>query len=164
METYTVRVTKDYLVFCAAHFISYERTQCERLHGHNYRVEARVTAPLDENALVLDFIELKRILRLLTNELDHQVILPRNNDLLAIEESEDSVAVRFGEQKTWIFPREDCVLLDLSNTTAELLASHLTGRLQGELEELGFPRPESLSVEVEETPGQSAIFERRFEN
>ena len=36
-EHYKVRVTKDHLVFCAGHFISYEGDKCERLHGHNYR-------------------------------------------------------------------------------------------------------------------------------
>jgi 6-pyruvoyltetrahydropterin/6-carboxytetrahydropterin synthase len=37
-ERYTVRVSKDYLVFCAGHFITYDGDHCERLHGHNYRV------------------------------------------------------------------------------------------------------------------------------
>jgi 6-pyruvoyl-tetrahydropterin synthase len=36
-ERYHVRVTKDHLVFCSGHFISYEGDKCERLHGHNYR-------------------------------------------------------------------------------------------------------------------------------
>jgi 6-pyruvoyltetrahydropterin/6-carboxytetrahydropterin synthase len=41
-EHYHVRVTKDYLVFSAAHFITYNGNICERLHGHNYRVAAEV--------------------------------------------------------------------------------------------------------------------------
>jgi len=41
-ERYTIRVTKDYLVFCAGHFITYEGDQCERLHGHNYRAAVEV--------------------------------------------------------------------------------------------------------------------------
>ena len=32
-ERYQVRVSKDYLVFCAGHFISYDGDKCERLHG-----------------------------------------------------------------------------------------------------------------------------------
>ena len=162
MERYTVRVTKDYFVFCAAHFISYERTQCERLHGHNYRVAAEIEGPLDENSLVIDFIEVKRILRLITDELDHRVLLPRNNPVLALEENGHDVTVRFGDRKSWVFPHEDCVMLDIENTTAELLAFWVSGRLLDEIEAKGFPRPERVSVEVEETTGQSAIYEQRF--
>src|SRR5947209_10469558 len=41
-ERFHVRVTKDHLVFCSGHFISYEGDKCERLHGHNYRTAIEV--------------------------------------------------------------------------------------------------------------------------
>src|SRR5262249_39810942 len=41
-ERYKVRVTKDHLVFCSGHFISYEGDKCERLHGHNYRTAVEI--------------------------------------------------------------------------------------------------------------------------
>jgi len=47
-ETYRVCVTKDYLVFSAGHFITFEGNICERLHGHNYRVQAEVFGQLDD--------------------------------------------------------------------------------------------------------------------
>ena len=33
------------------------------------------------------------------------------------------------QEREWVFPRGDCVLLPIENTTAELLAKHLAGRL-----------------------------------
>ena len=36
MSTFKVHVSKDYLIFCAAHFVTYDGV-CEPLHGHNYR-------------------------------------------------------------------------------------------------------------------------------
>ena len=39
---YKVHVTKDYLVFSSGHFITYCGDQCERIHGHNYRVAVAV--------------------------------------------------------------------------------------------------------------------------
>lgn len=162
VETYTVHVTKDYLVFCAAHFISYEKTRCERIHGHNYRVAAEITGPLDENFLVVDFIDLKRILRDISNELDHRVLLPRQNPVIRVDENELEVTVRYGEVKRWVFPREDCVILDIANTTAEEFARWISGRILEELGKVGFARPHKLMVEVEESPGQSARYERRL--
>ena len=38
---FRVSVSKDYLVFASAHFITFAGHRCEGLHGHNYR--ARVT-------------------------------------------------------------------------------------------------------------------------
>ena len=72
-EHYKVRVTKDHLVFCAGHFISYEGDKCERLHGHNYRATVEVEGPLDENFYLFDFIALKRHTRAITDELDHRI-------------------------------------------------------------------------------------------
>ena len=56
-EKYHLSITKDYLVFSAAHFLTYDGDICERLHGHNYRVTAEIHGPLDENHYVVDFIE-----------------------------------------------------------------------------------------------------------
>ena len=75
-ERYQVRVTKDYLVFCSGHFISYEGDKCERLHGHNYRAAIEVEGPLDENFYVFDFIALKNRTEGITDELDHRMMLP----------------------------------------------------------------------------------------
>ena len=58
-ERYRVRVTKDHLVFSAAHFITFNGHICERLHGHNWRVAVEVAGPLDENSYVFDFIALR---------------------------------------------------------------------------------------------------------
>ena len=59
-ERYSVRLSKDYLVFSAGHFITYAGDVCERLHGHNYQVVAEVHGPLDENQYVVDFIAIGR--------------------------------------------------------------------------------------------------------
>jgi len=72
-ESYHVRVTKDYLVFSAAHFITIGDNICERLHGHNYRIAAEVYGPLNENQYVFDFIALRDALRQLVDELDHNI-------------------------------------------------------------------------------------------
>ena len=62
-KQYRVRIEKDYTVFCAGHFITYDGHECEPLHGHNYRAAAALEGPLDENAYVFDFTRLKRALR-----------------------------------------------------------------------------------------------------
>jgi 6-pyruvoyltetrahydropterin/6-carboxytetrahydropterin synthase len=159
-ERYTVRVTKDYLVFCSGHFITYHGSQCERLHGHNYRVAAEVEADLDDNHYVFDFIALKDVMRRLTNELDHFMLVPTRSKLIAVQESGQDVRLRFRD-KEWTFPRADCVLLPIENTTAELLAKYLAGRLRDELRDEHKFVPDVVRIEVEESFGQVARYEWR---
>jgi 6-pyruvoyltetrahydropterin/6-carboxytetrahydropterin synthase len=159
-ELYKVRVAKDHLIFCCGHFITYEGDQCERLHGHNYRAAVEIEGPLDENHYVFDFIALKKFTKAITDELDHHVLLPTKNAFIIVIESPQQVRVRYHERE-WLFPREDCILLPLENTTAELLAQYTALRLLAELKsERGFT-PEVLRLEVEENTGQSATYEWR---
>jgi 6-pyruvoyltetrahydropterin/6-carboxytetrahydropterin synthase len=159
-ERFKVRVTKDHLVFCSGHFISYEGDRCERLHGHNYRTAVEIEGGLDENRYVFDFIALKHRTKAITDELDHRMMLATRNPHITVEEGPDGVSVRYRERR-WLFPRGDCVLLPIENTTAELLARYIAHRLVEELRKHHGFTPEVLRVEVEENIGQSATVEWR---
>jgi 6-pyruvoyltetrahydropterin/6-carboxytetrahydropterin synthase len=160
VERYSIRVTKDYLVFCCAHFITYEGDDCERLHGHNYRVAVEVDGELDENHYVFDFIALKNLARSIVNELDHHMLVATDNPQLPVTVANNRVVVRFGE-KHWDFPGEDCLLLPIANTTTELLAKWVATRLLDELKSKRDVVPEVLRVELEECFGQVARYEWR---
>lgn len=155
--TYAVRVTKDSLVFSAAHFITYNQTICERLHGHNWRVEAAIDGPLDANHYVFDFIALRDGLQALVAELDHRVLLPQSHPLIHVSVSPDGreVQATFAERR-WIFPREDCALLPLANTTAELIARWIAESLVARLQLTRQHGLQRLRISVEENFGQWA--------
>src|SRR2546426_5987869 len=147
MESYRVRVTKDYLVFCAAHFITFDRDKCECLHGHNYKVAAELSGPLGPSQLVYDFIVLKHMLRTIVDSLDHRMLVPTRSSTLTVEEQGSSLRIA-SCNKEWVIPREDCVLLAIENTTAERLAYWIAGRLREEMAGAGLPPPQSLRIDV----------------
>jgi 6-pyruvoyltetrahydropterin/6-carboxytetrahydropterin synthase len=159
-ERFKIHVTKDHLVFCCGHFISYHGHQCERLHGHNYRAAVEVEGKLQEDYYVFDFIALKARTKAITDELDHHVLLATRNPVIKVDESPVSVDVRYRDRQ-WLFPRGDCILLPIENTTAELLARYIAGRLLDSLRTNEGFVPDVLRVEVEEAPGQSATVEIR---
>ena len=109
-ESFFVRLSKDYLVFSASHFITYAHDTCERLHGHNYRVFAEFHAELDENHYVVDFIALRDMLKAIVDQLDHHMLLPDSHPLIQVTPDEQEVVVTFRERK-WVFPRGDCIIL-----------------------------------------------------
>jgi 6-pyruvoyltetrahydropterin/6-carboxytetrahydropterin synthase len=157
--SFQVEVSKDYLVFPAAHFITFAGHRCEPLHGHNYRVSARLEGSVDEECwYVVDFSSLKQLLRGLCAELDHKMLLPTQNPKLGLDVLEGSVHVAFEGQPRYVFPATECVLLPVPNTTVEMLAQYLSARLVAELRARGIVTLTAVEVEVEENFGQSATY------
>jgi 6-pyruvoyltetrahydropterin/6-carboxytetrahydropterin synthase len=158
-SSFRVQVSKDYLVFASAHFITFRGHQCETLHGHNYRVGVAVEGSVDSETLfVLDFSVLKQITRKLVDEIDHKVLLPKLNPKLAYREEGTRIAVDYFGEPTYVFPRADCALLPIPNSTAEMLAQYLGTRVRDELIKGGYRHLTLLETEVEENYGQSATY------
>lgn len=156
---FRVSVTKDYLVFASAHFITFAGHRCEGLHGHNYRARVTLDGELDEQSwFVFDFVVLKKIMRGLCDEIDHKVLLPLENPKIQVVEDGDSVTVAYEGKPRYVFPLRDCSLLPVPNTTVEMLAELLVRRLRAELEKLGARGLTAIEMEVEENFGQSAVY------
>lgn len=138
------------LRFAAAHMATLG-DELEPLHGHNYEVRCRVEGDLTGDRWVIDFSVIKRLVREACESLDHRFLLQRNSTLLDIEEGQDSWTVRLGG-RVYTFPATDVAALPIENTTAELLAQWLWERVAAGV--AGHPNVHSLTVDVEEMPGQ----------
>lgn len=61
--------------FAAAHFLREYDGPCARLHGHTWHVEATFRGSrLDSRGMLLDFGEVKRELKTIVDELDHNTL------------------------------------------------------------------------------------------
>lgn len=59
--------------FAAGHALRNYRGKCENVHGHNYRCQVTVEGEqLDSVGLLVDFVELKRVVHSVLDRLDHQ--------------------------------------------------------------------------------------------
>jgi 6-pyruvoyltetrahydropterin/6-carboxytetrahydropterin synthase len=152
-QSYRVRVERNALKFAAAHFATFAG-QCEPLHGHNYALTIEVTGELTADSWVADFSTLKSLGRAICEELDHKFLLQRDSRALAIDEEADRWKVRFGD-RGWVFPKADVLALPIDNTTAERLAEYVLVRLKAELSARGATNLRTITVGVEEAPGQS---------
>src|SRR4051812_20881657 len=158
-STYRVQVSKDYLVFASAHFITFKGHQCETLHGHNYRVGVAVAGSLDSETLfVLDFRVLQQIARRAGDQIEHKILLSTLDPQLAFRGGSRRVSLHYFGQPTYVFPKRDCALLPIPNSTAEMLAQYLGTQMREELAAGGYTHLTSLELEVEENYGQSATY------
>lgn len=68
-KRYTMKILLD---FAAAHFLRNYEGVCNRLHGHNWKVEVQVQATrLDDVGMGMDFKVIKDATRELIGKLDH---------------------------------------------------------------------------------------------
>jgi len=144
------------LGFSAAHFIIGHR-KCEYLHGHNWRVGVTVEGDEDERGLVVDFLDLKRIMEKICSGYDHRLLLPSQNSALKVisEGKSTRIAVHGREFE---FPSTDVVWIPAVNTTVEEFARVLADEIVKSLTDRQNVR--RVKVIVEESPGQSATEER----
>jgi len=94
----------------------------------------------------------------LCDEIDHLVLLPLQSERVKVSEDGDVVNVAVDGKPRYVFPRRDCALLPIPNTTVEMIAKLLTERLQRELAQGGADGVTAIEMEVEENFGQSAVY------
>lgn len=146
---YSVHVRDQRMHFSASHFVRSDG-DIENLHGHNYMLSVEVTGPLNDDGMVIDFRNVKRLATMICETLDHKVILPSQSKSISVQTSDGFTEVKVGEKK-YVFPEEDCVVIPTEATTAELLAKYVHDRLdlRGEYE---------IRVCVEESAGAAGCY------
>ena len=153
---YAVRLFREDLNFSAGHISTYGDLM-EGQHGHNYQLSIEIRGPLDEDCLVIDFRVVKEILKSIKDALNHRTLVPGRHPRLSVKCGGKSTRIRFaGEQLE--LPTRDVVLLDVENLTSEMLAFHIFKSIRDRLPAADVERLDTLSVEVIESPGQSATY------
>jgi len=74
-----VRIGIENLSFDASHYTPGVETECENLHGHTFIVNVEVEGEVDEKGMVLDFSELKKIVKEVLSSWDHSIIVPKQD-------------------------------------------------------------------------------------
>lgn len=88
-----MKVTREF-TFSAAHHLTDYYGECERPHGHTYRLAVTVEGPIQKNGLVLDFVALKKIVQeKILEKLDHRDL----NDFFPNPSAENIAVWAWGE-------------------------------------------------------------------
>jgi 6-pyruvoyltetrahydropterin/6-carboxytetrahydropterin synthase len=136
----------------------FENGTREPLHGHNYRVMVKGEAPALAGDMVFDFLDIKPIVREVCDFLDHKLMVPKDNKHLKIYTEKKNYVIETPDESMFSIPMTDVLLLPIQNTSAERIAVYICDEIRNKVKaKFGFAF-NSLEVEVEETPGQSAVY------
>ncbi len=112
--------------FSSGHYLRNYKGKCENPHGHNYKVRITLAGEsLDKAGLLLDFRDLKQVMRPVIDRIDHQML----NDLEPFTEINPSAEnlARYFYDETNRQMREltggrvrvkDCTIYETDTTTA----------------------------------------------
>lgn len=155
---YSIKVYKQYFNFACSHFLIFEDGTREPLHGHNYRVMIKGEAGELKGDMVFDFLDIKPIVREVCDSLDHKLLLPKENQHIEFHTDENNTQIKTPCGSMFSIPTSDVLLLPIQNTSAERLAIYICSEIRRiTLAKYHF-KFQTLEIEVEETPGQSAIY------
>lgn len=126
--------------FDAAHILTRHEGQCKNLHGHTYRVVVEVAETGDGEDMVIDFKDLKHVMREVVMErFDHAFIYNEGSE----SEREIAAVIAKHGMKSVGLP---------FRSTAENLARHFFGELAAHVN--------VVSVKVYETPESCAEYRK----
>jgi len=159
---HSIRFEHDALHFSASHFITFGTPEkVEALHGHNFRIKAEVSGPLNRREYVVDFLIAFEALKKICEILSHKVLIPEHHPYITIKSVEETLHVSTPPLQ-WAFPAGDTVTLPVRNTTTESLTGYIAGLFRKMLEqESAFEMPTTnygIAIELEESPGMWAVF------
>src|SRR6202046_390640 len=112
--------------FAAGHYLRNYKGKCENPHGHNYKIRVTLAgAELDKAGLLLDFKDLREVMKHVIERLDHQML----NDLdpfTTINPSAENLAKYFYDETNRQLAEmtagrvrvKDCTIYETDTTTA----------------------------------------------
>ncbi len=105
--TYTLKIVTD---FASAHTLRGYPGACQRMHGHNWKVEVEVVATrLDDLGMGIDFKEIKQATRKIADQLDHRY-LNELEPFTEINPTAENIAAHFYQELSGMLNNQDvCV-------------------------------------------------------
>jgi 6-pyruvoyltetrahydropterin/6-carboxytetrahydropterin synthase len=130
----------------------------EPLHGHNYRVRLKIKHQTLANDMVMDFLDIKPLVREICQAHDHKILIPKLSSHIEIFDIEHNFEMRTRDGSIFSFPKQDVLLLPIENSSVERIAYYLGQEIQMAIKNKYQKCFEELWVSVEESPGQAASF------
>jgi 6-pyruvoyltetrahydropterin/6-carboxytetrahydropterin synthase len=149
-----LEIHKEEFSFSAGHFTIFSATEREYLHGHNYQVSVAFNIKIKHNGLSFDYRHYKKKVLELCAQLDRRFLLPSQSPYLKIMD-EDEFWVGYFNHKKIPFPKEDTVILPLTNITIEELSHWFLQKILDGEHEFAQHDIDGIMVKVYNGPGQS---------
>ena len=157
-KVYEIRIRKDALKFASSHMTVFSDGTKEALHGHHYQPTVSIQFQDASFKKMIPFSDVKLGMKKIAALWDEKVLLATQNPYFKIiKKTKDSFEFSLCKKK-YLLPKDEVVLLKVDNITCEALAEAYFEFLEMELDLFEIENITSVSVYIEESPGQGAAF------
>jgi len=157
-KTYEIRIRKDALKFASSHMTVFSDGTKESLHGHHYQPTVTLYFQDASFKKMIPFAAVKIGMKKISNLWDEKVLLASENPhFKKTKQTKDSLEFTLCKKK-YTLPKDEVVLLKVDNITCEKLAEAYYEFLDMELDLFENKNIISVSVYIEESPGQGAAY------
>ena len=157
-KIYEIRIRKDALKFASSHMTVFQDGTKESLHGHHYQPTVSVWFEDASFKKMIAFAEIKAGMKKIAALWDEKVLLATENPhYKKMKQTKDSLEFTLCKKK-YLLPIDEVVLLKSDNITCESLAKSYYHFLEMELDLFDDKNINSVSVYIEESPGQGAAY------
>jgi 6-pyruvoyltetrahydropterin/6-carboxytetrahydropterin synthase len=75
------KIAKDFY-WEMSHRLPFHKGPCRNIHGHSYKIRVEITGRPDTNGIVLDYYDLKILMKPIIEELDHSFVVDKDDKLM----------------------------------------------------------------------------------
>jgi 6-pyruvoyltetrahydropterin/6-carboxytetrahydropterin synthase len=154
----TLHLSKQKFKFSSGHFLIFDKTRAEKLHGHNYSVKVKLKSNLrqemNDSGYLVDFSEIKKVIQEKLDLWDEHVLLPAQHPDMKISQKGNNLEIQFRD-RFYSLPKNEVHLLPVMNTSVEELSRLLAEDFYKKMRHWGITH---VWVLVEETAGQGASY------
>ncbi|MEM1282097.1 MAG: 6-carboxytetrahydropterin synthase [Chlamydiota bacterium] len=154
MQLTTIELHKEEMKFNAGHFTIFSATERERLHGHQFTVQAQITAEVGEGGITFDYGIYKKKIIHLCRQLNEIFLIAGHSPYLNISRDDQYTYLTFNEEKI-PFLEKDIFILPIRNVTVEELSQWFITQLTKNPKELEKHHIHEMTIKVFSSPGQS---------
>jgi 6-pyruvoyltetrahydropterin/6-carboxytetrahydropterin synthase len=155
---YEIRIRKEAHKFAASHMTVFPDGSKEALHGHQYLPTVKIAVQEVDLKNMIPFSDVKVAMKKIAKFWDEKVLLATENPYFKISKKSKTEVDFVLCKKRYVIPADEIVFLDTDNITCENLSKVYFDLLE---RELGLTRNQnilSISVDIEESPGQGVAY------
>lgn len=91
-EIATLLIESDQFNFDYSHFLPWHKGQCAKFHGHSSKISVAVTGYCDDKGMLVDFADLKSIIKETLVKYDHKIFVP---EYTVLNEHDEMIEIAF---------------------------------------------------------------------
>src|SRR5258706_1489385 len=130
------------------HRLPFHKGLCRNIHGHSYKMIIELTGTVDKNGMIIDFVDLGKIVKPMIGKYDHAFLCWENDKIV----------------KEFLTKNKMKKVIINYHSTVENICADISHQIFNKLKKIKGNRFKELTIKIFESPNANAELSRKFED